>query len=133
MSEENVELLHEAFDAFNRRDLDAFLALCDPDVEFISYLAQVEGGGPYRGHDGVRDWWGRLLAVYPDFRAEIEEVRDLGNRTIARARVHGRGVESDAPMEQTMWQLAEYRHGKVIGWHFFTSEAEALEAAGLRE
>jgi hypothetical protein len=32
-----------------------------------------------------------------------------------------------------MWQLAEYRHGKTIGWRFFTSEADALEAAGLRE
>jgi ketosteroid isomerase-like protein len=133
MSEENVDVLHQAIDAFNRRDLDAFLALCDPDVEFISYLAQVEGGDPYRGHDGVQDWWERLLAVYPDFRAEIEEARDLGDRTIARARVHGRGVESDAPMDQTMWQLAEYRHGKTIGWRFFTSEADALEAAGLEE
>jgi ketosteroid isomerase-like protein len=133
MSQENVELLQQAFDAFNRRDLDAFLALCDPEVEFISYLAQVEGGEPYRGHDGVRDWWERLLAVYPDFRAEIEEARDLGGRTIMRARVHGRGVESDAPMAQTMWQVAEYRHGKTIGWRFFTSEAEALEAAELSE
>jgi hypothetical protein len=52
-------------DAFNRRDLDAFLSLCDPDVEFISYLARVEGGEPYRGYDGVRSWWERLLAVYP--------------------------------------------------------------------
>jgi len=43
------------------------------------------------------------------------------------------GVESDAPMDQTMWQVAEYRHGKTIGWRFFTSEAEALEVAGLRE
>ena len=51
MSQENVELLHRAYDAFNRRDLDALLALCDPDVEFISYTMQVEGGDPYRGHD----------------------------------------------------------------------------------
>jgi ketosteroid isomerase-like protein len=58
MSQENVELLHRAYDAFNRRDLDALLALCDPDVEFISYTMQVERGDPYRGHDGVRSWSG---------------------------------------------------------------------------
>jgi ketosteroid isomerase-like protein len=136
MSQENVEILHGAFDAFNRRDLDAFLALCDPEVEFISYWMQVEGGGPYRGHAGVRKWWEGLLAVYPDFTGEIEEVRDLGDRTIARAHVHGRGVESDVPIDlsdQPMWQVAEYRYGKVIGWHFFGSEADALEAAGLPE
>jgi ketosteroid isomerase-like protein len=133
MSQENVELLHRAFDAFNRRDLDAFLSLCDPHVEFISYLARVEGGEPYRGYDGVRSWWERLLAVYSDFRADIEEVRDLGDRTILRARVHAHGVESDAPMDQTMWQVAEYHHGRTIGWCYFSSEAEALEAAGLSE
>jgi ketosteroid isomerase-like protein len=133
MSEENVELLHHAFDAFNRRDLDGFLALCDPDLEFISYWMQVEGGGPYRGRDGVRDWWERLLDVYPDFTGEIEEVRDLGDRTIARVRVHAHGVASDMPMGVTMWLVAEYRHGKTTGWHFVRSEAEALEAAGLQE
>ena len=133
MSQENVELFHQAIDAFNRRDLDGFLALCDPDMEFISYLAQVEGGSPYRGHDGVRDWWERILDVYPDFTGEIEEVRDLGDRTFTRMRAHGRGVESDAPMSQTMWQVAAYRHGKTTGWRFFASEAEALEAAGLED
>ena len=31
MSEENVELVYSANDAFNRRDLDAFFAISDPD------------------------------------------------------------------------------------------------------
>jgi hypothetical protein len=94
---------------------------------------QVEGGSPYRGHDGVRDWWGRLLDVYPDFTAEIEEARELDDRTIARVRVHAHGVGSDMPMGTTMWHLAEYGHGKTIGWRFVSSEAEALGAAGLSE
>jgi ketosteroid isomerase-like protein len=131
MSQENVELLHRVFDAFHRRDLDAFIALCDPKVEFTSYWLQVDGGGPYRGHDGVRDWWERLWDVYPDFRAEVEDVRDLGDRTISRVRFHGHGVASDVPMSRTMWQVAEFRDGQVLGWRFVTSEAKALEAAGL--
>jgi ketosteroid isomerase-like protein len=133
MSEENVMLLHGVFDAFNRRDIDAFLTLCDPDVEFISYWLQVEGGGSYRGHDGVRDWWERLLEVYPDFTAEVEDVRDLGDRTITRVCFHGHGVASDVPIGQTMWQVAEFRHGQIIGWRFVTSEVDALEAAALSE
>jgi hypothetical protein len=36
MSEENVELAYQAVDALNRRDLDAFLSLCDPDLETAS-------------------------------------------------------------------------------------------------
>jgi ketosteroid isomerase-like protein len=33
MSQENVELMYRAFDAFNRRGLDAFVALMDDDVD----------------------------------------------------------------------------------------------------
>jgi ketosteroid isomerase-like protein len=35
MSQENVDLVRRAVDAFNRRDLDAFVALTDDDVEVI--------------------------------------------------------------------------------------------------
>ncbi len=54
MSQENVELVYRTRDAFNRHDIDAFLALCDHDVEFTPRALELEGGGPYRGHDGVR-------------------------------------------------------------------------------
>jgi hypothetical protein len=50
-------------------------------VEFIPRLVEVDGGGSYRGHDGVRSWWENLLGVWPDFRSEVDEVRDLGDVT----------------------------------------------------
>ena len=52
MSQENVELAYRVVDAFNRRDLDAYLAVMDDDVEIVSLLAAMEGG--YHGHDGLR-------------------------------------------------------------------------------
>src|SRR6188508_2750685 len=100
MSQENVEITYQALDAFNRRDLDAFLALCDPDVEHYSRFGEVEGGGPYRGHEGIRSWWEQLLAFSPDFRTEIEAVQALGSVTVARVRQRAQGVESDTPVEQ---------------------------------
>jgi ketosteroid isomerase-like protein len=50
MSRENVELVHEANDAFTRRDLGALLALADPDIEVFPLIARLEGG-PYRGRE----------------------------------------------------------------------------------
>ena len=44
MSQENVELLYRAQEALNRRDLDAFLALHDPNVEIVPRILLVEGG-----------------------------------------------------------------------------------------
>src|SRR5215207_6888067 len=71
MSQENVERLYRAYDAFNRRDLDAYPALMDPEVELTPRIMELEGGSYYRGHDGVREWWRTLFAVFPDFSAEI--------------------------------------------------------------
>ncbi len=52
---------------------------------------------------------------------------------MARARGHGHGVESNAFTEQAFWQVTEWHQKKAIWWHNFLSEAEAQEAAGLRE
>ena len=133
MSQENVELLHRASDAFNRRDIDALLALSDPDIVITPLIVQMEGGGSYRGHEGVRSWWEDLLGVFPDFSSKIEEVRDVGDVTVARLRLRAHHVGSDAQVEETTWFAVEWRHNKVIWWRTFRSEAEAREAAGLEE
>jgi ketosteroid isomerase-like protein len=132
MSQENVELHQRAFDAFNRRDLDAFLALADRNVELTPLNLELEGGS-YLGHEGLRSFWKDYLAVFPDFSVELDEVRDLGDVTVARVRLRGHGTGSDVPFEQPIWQVAEWRRRKCVWWHSFRSEADALEAAGLRE
>ena len=131
MSRENVELHHRVVDLFNRGEVDALLALVDDDVVVFSRLVVMEGG--YQGHDGIRRWWQDLFGVFPDWNVEAEVVRDLGNLTLATLHVHGHGGESGAPVNQTLWQLAEWRDGKFVRMSSHDTEAEALEAAGLRE
>jgi hypothetical protein len=133
MSRENVELLHRAIDTFNRRDLETYLATNDPDVEFTPYERAMEGLGPYQGHDGVRTWWEESFAVYPDLRAELYEVETVGDMTVARGRLRGTGAGSGASFERTLWLANEWRDKKVVWWHAFETETEALEAVGLRE
>ena len=131
MSQENVELNYQSHDAFNRRDLDALLALTDPDVEFTPYERVIEGLGPYCGHDGVRTWWKEAFATLPDFNVELDEVRDLGDMTLVRGRLRGRGAASGAPFERTYWGVFRWRDKRIVWWHAFQSEAEALKAVGL--
>jgi hypothetical protein len=59
MSEETVELNLRVIDAFNRRDLGAYLELTDPDVEAIPYEVKIQGGSPYRGHSRVSEVGGK--------------------------------------------------------------------------
>ena len=133
MSQENVEIIRGAHGAFNRRDLDAFLEFVDPEVEFITRFANLEGHPQYHGHDGIREWWQDLLAIFPDFNSEVLEVRDSGDRGITALRLRGHGLDSGTPLDERAWQAWKARDGKVLWWRFFGSEAEALEAAGLQE
>ena len=48
-------VIEEAYRAFNGRDLDAALAMMQPNVEWPNGM---EGGTVY-GHAGVRDYWTR--------------------------------------------------------------------------
>ena len=55
MSQENVEAVRTAFDAFSRDDWDALIGLLDPEIEWVT-TGQFVGGQVYRGHAGVRDF-----------------------------------------------------------------------------
>ncbi len=129
MSQENVDLYRRAAQAFNDGDLDALLAVMDPDVEAFPRLAPIEGG--YSGLDGVRRWYESLSAAFPDFHSTVVEVRDLGHLTFAELRNRGRGAGSDTPFEQSSWHVAEWRDEKCVRWTVYGTRAEALSAAGL--
>ena len=133
MSQENVEQYRRLAEAFERRDLDAFLELFAPEAEFAPRSAAVHGGSPFRGHDGIRSWWESMFSVFSEYAAEIDEVRDLGDVTFGRARLLGRGTGSGVAVEQAQWHVVKWRDGVVVHWRTFPSEAEALEAAGLSE
>ena len=130
MAQENVERHHRTYAAFNRRDLDAFLALMDDDVDAESVIVGVEGR--YQGHERLRHLWNDLLGVWPDLTAQAVEVRDLGDVTVADLRLHGRGAGSAIPTDVRLWVVARWRGGKCISWSDFGTEAEALEAVGSR-
>jgi hypothetical protein len=73
MSRQNVELMRRIIEAFNARDIEAFIAYCDPGSEFHSLLAGTVGGAVYHGHDGMRSWhqdlgdaWGDEIRTEPE-------------------------------------------------------------------
>jgi hypothetical protein len=68
--------------------------------------------------------------VFPDFTWEIDDVWDLGDATVARVRLRGHGLASDAPMEQQTWAVVKMARREAAWWGTFESEPDALEAAG---
>jgi len=69
MSEENVDVLRRALEAFRRRDNEAALAFYDPDIEIRGILDDRV----YRGLDGVREYFREWLSVWDEFISEVDE------------------------------------------------------------
>jgi limonene-1,2-epoxide hydrolase len=61
MSDENVEVVLALYEAFNRRDEQAVVALYHPQARIISFAAAVEGTPEFVGEDGVRAWFRNLV------------------------------------------------------------------------
>ena len=61
MRDGNADLVSAVFDAWNRRDLEALLALCEPDVEVRSLMTEAERA-TYGGARGVSDWLAARLS-----------------------------------------------------------------------
>ena len=72
MSEENVEIVRRMNDAWNSRDLEATLALADPDVEYVNSPTAVEPG-TRRGHEGLTTVLQAQWEMLTDAWLEIEQ------------------------------------------------------------
>lgn len=88
-----MERYRRSLDAFNRRDLDAILALMDDQVEVGSRQVAIEGG--YHGHEGLRRWGTDLFDAIPDYTAEMEELHDLGDAVLMRIRAEAQSAHGD--------------------------------------
>ncbi len=132
MSQQNMAIARRTFEAFNRRDMTAFLDLLDPDVEWVPILAVLEGR-VYRGHKDVRRWVEDLDSDWEFFEVYHEEVRDFGDRVLIFGHWHARGRASGVESEQPGVWLYKIKGGKVVLMHTFTDRDEALEAAGHQE
>ena len=76
MSEENVELVRLAILGWNERGVDAFIEVLDPEVEWHPPRESMEPG-VYRGHEGVRDYFGRLRGIFEEQRVESVDVTSV--------------------------------------------------------
>jgi ketosteroid isomerase-like protein len=134
MSQENVEVIRGGYEAFNRGEVEsAITALGAPDFEFVP-AGRVPGvEDVYRGAEGFRQFLRFFWGMFDDARVEVHEFLDAGDQVVARVTNHGRGKQSGARGSWTAWNVWTLREGKVVRLQAFLTEAEALEAVGLRE
>jgi ketosteroid isomerase-like protein len=136
MSQENVEIVKQLAAAWNRDDLDAFLDLLDPDIEWNTSIEPFFEGtdSVFRGHDGIREFWEAYRGeAFQRLEIRMDEFRDLGESLLSLGEIKTTGQASQVQLTSEIAQLWTFRGGKVVSSNDFLSHAEGLEAAGLSE
>ena len=128
MSQENVEVVREIWDAYSRGDFDQIRAHSDPAVVMIT----LEDGALY-GIEAVRKNHERWWETWESSETAVEEVMGVGDRVFVMARFRGRGRASGAEVEGRHFEVYTLRDGKVLRVDEYADRAEALEAAGVSE
>jgi ketosteroid isomerase-like protein len=133
MSQENVEGILRGYAALNRGDLDGSVAGVSADCE-VELPPMLPEANSYQGREGLRRMWEVWRDSFEDFRMDIEEVIDGGDKVIVMAAVCGTGKDSGAevrtPTFPIIWTV---RDRQAISMQALPTRAEALAAVGLSE
>ena len=134
MSQDNVEIVREHIEAFRQGDPSGALSHLDPYVVWdASRIGLLDVTVAY-GHEEFSQTIRHYIGAFEDYDFVAQRLTDLGSGAVlALLTEEGRGKSSGAPVRQSSAALYTVIDGKIARITFFPSEAEALEAAGLRE
>jgi ketosteroid isomerase-like protein len=128
VASKDVMVVRAVFAAFAERDVERVLELIDPEVEFSAMTSDYAGRtGPYRGHEGIREYFRDVSLVWEELRLTPREYREVGSSVLVVGRVsarsHARIVEGSTGW---VWRV---RGGRVVYGRAYPSAAEAEQAA----
>ena len=123
----DIEVVKAAFAAFAARDLQAVLALTDPDIELTAVTGEHAGRTePYRGHAGMRQYFRDVAAVWEELRLTPREFRAEGELILVTGKVSARSrARTISGSTGWIWRV---REGKVVYGRVYGSAADAIAA-----
>src|SRR3954454_16840608 len=100
MSQEPVEIVRRAVDAWNRRDPDLWCRYATPDIEWIPAGPAAIEGTAYRGYDEVVAGLQALWEAWDEVYFEEIELRELSDVVLWLGRLTLKGASSHVPLQQ---------------------------------
>ncbi len=128
-----MEVARTLFRAFVGRDFEAAAGVLDPEVVVRPAIVGGPEGVVYHGPEGMRRFWADIDAAWAEFQIRPQEFRDLDGVVIVLGRAVARGRASGISLNQAAAWIVRIRDRRIIDFRSFSSQHDALEAAGLRE
>jgi ketosteroid isomerase-like protein len=129
MSQANIEATRRFTDAVARGDHEAAAGELGPNVEIDDTDIPESTGA-----DSFYTWLARWNESWESWRIEDLDIRAVGeDRTVSLFKMIVKGKGSGIELARKDATLAEFRDGKIVRIGYYNDQAQALEAAGLRE
>jgi ketosteroid isomerase-like protein len=96
--------------AFARRDVEGALEFVSEEIELFPYGTATRTGRsePYRGHDGVREYFADAARVWEELTLKADDVRAAGSNVVVFGHVDGRVDGRDVRRRAVwMWEVRE--------------------------
>jgi ketosteroid isomerase-like protein len=133
VSEENVEVVRRAVDAYSRRDVDGFIETWAPDAVMDWSNSRGVEGGVYRGHKEIRAFMQRFRSAWDEVRIEIDDPLEVADGLLIVGNVaYFRGRDGIEVQARSAW-LITIRDRAQTSLTLYQTTQEALEAAALRD
>jgi ketosteroid isomerase-like protein len=134
VSQENIELVKSAFDAWNRGEIEAFADHVAEDVAWVEVSGRPEGDASERlGRDRLRQSLESLFEAWESYRLELEQICEVGDRVVAVVREIARGRASGLEVDGRWGYLITVGEGQIVRIEAYRDAALALQTAGLGE
>ena len=113
MSQQDVDTIKGAYDAFARQDVDGVMAAFDDSIDW-DVPDSVPWGGHYRGKEEVGGFFAKLPEYIDELNVEPQDYLEAGDRVIAVGRHHG-NIGGDA-FETRFAMVWTMRDGKAVAF-----------------
>jgi uncharacterized protein len=132
MSNENVEIVRQAFAAYASGGPEALAEFWDPEIE-VGVPPELAQAGTYRGRKAVLAWISEWSEAWERIEYTPEEIVGDGDTVVITVLYDGVGRGSGLKIDGRFWYLNRLRDGKIVYVRLYGDRNEALEAAGLSE
>ena len=131
------EILERNITAVNSRDLDAYLANQQPDVEFV-----IPGGITFRGREQVGQYIQTMWAAFPDatltFGQQILSDNSAATEVVLRGTHTGTLATPNGPLPPTgrhvnvqSVSILRFEDGRIASEHVYMDQLELMTQLGL--
>jgi ketosteroid isomerase-like protein len=128
--DQNLALLREGMEAYNRGDLSFALGRAADDIEVYAHPELINSGS-YRGRAEFERWMLQWQEAWSEITMEVRGVEQFGDFLLIDIYQRATGAASGVPVEMELVQLFEVQDGRIARFHLYPDRERGL--AALRE